>query len=60
MNKKETEKYYQMNETGEVKPELTWDFVLEQLDKKRWENTGNPKSYFNKLNEQVKRKGRLT
>ena len=49
-----------MNETGEVKPELTWDFVLEQLDKKRWENTGNPKSYFNKLNEQVKRKGRLT
>ena len=37
--------------------DMNWNIICEQLGKKRWE--GNPKSFFNKLNEQaqISRKG---
>ena len=33
--------------------ELTWDFILEQLCKPRW--NGNPKSKFSLINSNLKR-----
>ena len=59
MTQKESEVYYEYNDKTGLRRELTWDFILEQLDRKRW--NGNPPTFFNKLNEQlkIKKKGRL-
>ena len=44
--------YYQYD--GEsLKPELTWDFVCEQLDKPRFRDTGIRKSKFSLINESL-------
>ena len=53
-NKKETEQYYKLTEDNEIKKELTWDFILEQVGKKRF--NGKYKSFFNEMNEQVRKK----
>ena len=43
--------YYQWSEDKGLKPELTWQHICEQLDKKRFTKH---KSQFSNLREQVK------
>ena len=46
-------RYCKLTEDKDVKPELTWDFVCEQLNKPRFRDTGIRKSKFSLINESL-------
>ena len=46
-------RYYKLTEDNDVKPEPTWDFVCEQLDKPRFRDTGIRKSKFSLISESL-------
>ena len=51
-------RYYKLTEDNDVKPELTWDFVCEQLNKPRFRDTGLRKTRFSLIGESLSKNRR--
>ena len=46
-------RYYKLTEDNEVKPEIHWSLICEQLNKPRFRDTGIRKSKFSLINESL-------
>ena len=47
--------YYKLTEDNDVKPEITWNTICEQLDKPRFRDTGLRKTKFSLISESLRR-----
>ena len=47
--------YYKLTEDNDVKPEITWDTICEQLDKTIFRDTGLRKTRFSLISESLRR-----
>ena len=48
-------RYYKLTEDNDVKPEITWNTICEQLDKPRFRDTGLRKTRFSLISESLRR-----
>ena len=57
-NISDSDRYYKLTEDNEVKPEIHWDLICEQLNKPRFRDTGIRKSKFSLINESLSKNKR--
>ena len=51
----DSDRYYKLTEDNDVKPEITWNTICEQLDKPRFRDTGLRKTRFSLISESLRR-----